>query len=461
MKKLLFILPVLFMMACNSESVKKRFTGKDGEVKLMILEPGHFHAALIQKNMDTRISKEVYVYAPEGNELNSYLDLIKGYNTREDNPASWNEIVYSKDDYLNKMLSDKQGNVVVLAGNNKNKIKNISNSISAGFNILSDKPMIINKESFPLLEQAYANAAKNNLILYDLMTERYDVINIIQRQLMQNKDLFGELIKGTPDNPAIESESMHHFLKIVSGKPLIRPQWYYDVEQQGDGIADVTTHLIDQIMWKCFPDQSVNYKTDIKVSDATRWATKISLSDFQTSTNAESFPDFLRKNIINDTLNVYSNGSIQFQINDVQARINVVWNAKAIEGTGDKHKFVVKGTRADLYTLQGEKENYQSKLYIKNSGNISDSNFKKNLDNTIQKLQALFPGIQAKEAYDGMYLIDIPNELRTGHESHFQNVSDQFMRYLIDGKQPDWEVANTLSKYYITTEALAIAKRKQ
>lgn len=461
MKKLLFILPVLLMMACNSESAKKRFIGKDGEVKLMILEPGHFHAALIQKNMDTRINKEVYVYAPEGNELNSYLDLIKGYNTREDNPASWNEIVYSKDDYLNKMLSDKQGNVVVLAGNNKNKIKNISNSISAGFNILSDKPMIINKESFPLLEQAYANAAKNNLILYDLMTERYDVINIIQRQLMQNKDLFGELIKGTPDNPAIESESMHHFLKIVSGKPLIRPQWYYDVEQQGDGIADVTTHLIDQIMWKCFPDQSVNYKTDIKVSDATRWATKISLSDFQTSTNAESFPDFLRKNIINDTLNVYSNGSIQFQINDVQARINVVWNAKAIEGTGDKHKFVVKGTRADLYTLQGEKENYQSKLYIKNSGNISDSNFKKNLDNTIQKLQALFPGIQAKEAYDGMYLIDIPNELRTGHESHFQNVSDQFMRYLIDGKQPDWEVANTLSKYYITTEALAIAKRKQ
>ncbi len=461
MKKLLFILPVLFMMACNSESAKKRFTGKDGEVKLMILEPGHFHAALIQKNMDTRINKEVYVYAPEGNELNSYLDLIKGYNTREDNPASWNEIVYSKDDYLNKMLSDKQGNVVVLAGNNKNKIKNISNSISAGFDVLSDKPMIINKESFPLLEQAYANAVKNNLILYDLMTERYDVINIIQRQLMQDKDLFGELIKGTPDNPAIESESVHHFLKIVSGKPLIRPQWYYDVEQQGDGIADVTTHLIDQIMWKCFPDQSVNYKTDIKVNDATRWATKISLSDFQTSTNAESFPDFLRKDIINDTLNVYSNGSIQFQINDVQARINVVWNAKAIEGTGDKHKFIVKGTRADLYTLQGEKENYQSKLYIKNSGNISDSNFKKNLDNTIQKLQASFPGIQAKEAYDGMYLIDIPNELRTGHESHFQNVSDQFMRYLIDGKQPDWEVANTLSKYYITTEALAIAKRKQ
>jgi predicted dehydrogenase len=460
MKKWLFALPVVLMMACNHESSRNKFTGKDGEVKLMILEPGHFHAALIQINMDTRISKDVYVYASESDELTSYLDLIKSYNTREVNPTSWKEIVYSKDDYLNKMLSDKRGNVVVLAGNNKKKINNINSSVSAGLNVLSDKPIITNKESFALLEQAYANAGKNNLILYDMMTERYDVVNILQKQLMQEKELFGELIKGTSDNPAVESESVHHFLKMVSGKPLIRPQWYYDVEQQGDGITDVTTHLIDQIMWKCFPDRAINYKTDILVNDASRWPTKISLRDFQTSTNAVSFPDFLQKDIINDTLNVYANGSIQFQINGIQAKINVVWNAKALEGTGDKYRFVVKGTKADLYILQGERENYQPKLYIKNSSNISGDDFKKNLTATIQKLQVAFPGIYVEETYNNMYLINIPAELKSGHESHFQKVVDQFMVYLAEGKQPQWEVSNTLSKYFITTEALTIAKKK-
>lgn len=38
--------------------------------------------------------------------------------------------------------------------------------------------------------------------------------------------------------------SIHSFYKEVAGKPLTRPAWYYDVTQQGEGIADVTTHLI-------------------------------------------------------------------------------------------------------------------------------------------------------------------------------------------------------------------------
>ena len=59
---------------------------------------------------------------------------------------------------------------------------------------------------------------------------------------MHQKGLFGELQKGLPDNPSITMESVHHFFKNVSGKPLIRPAWYYDVAQQGEGIADVTTH---------------------------------------------------------------------------------------------------------------------------------------------------------------------------------------------------------------------------
>lgn len=460
MKKTLFILLSIVLVACSASDTQQNFTGKDGEVKLIILDPGHFHAALAQKNMIPQINEEVHIYAPKGDELSSYLNLIESYNTRPENPTTWNNIVYSEEDYLEKMLTDKKGNVVVLAGKNKEKIKHITNSVKQGYSVLSDKPMIINKESFSALEQAYAYASQNNLVLYDLMTERYDVMNIIQRLLMQETELFGELIKGSPENPAVESQSIHHFQKLVSGSPLIRPQWYYDVDQQGDGITDVTTHLIDQIMWKCFPDKAINHLTDVKVTDANRWATKISLQEFQSSTNATTFPEFLQKDLINDTLNVFSNGNIQFEVGGVNVKVDVEWNVKAQEGTGDRHRFVVKGTKANIYILQDQKESYQPQLYIKKRTDISDTAFREVLDNVVDKLQINFHGVTVTEAYDGMLLINIPKELKLDHESHFRKVIEQFMTYLIDGKQPEWEIKNTLSKYFIITEALRVAKNK-
>ena len=47
--------------------------------------------------------------------------------------------------------------------------------------------------------------------------------------------------------------SVHHFSKIVAGAPLKRPQWFFDVRQQGEGIVDVTTHLVDLVQWEAFP----------------------------------------------------------------------------------------------------------------------------------------------------------------------------------------------------------------
>ena len=70
-------------------------------------------------------------------------------------------------------------------------------------------------------------------------------------------ELFGTLVKGTTDDPAISKVSVHHFSKIVSGAPLKRPQWFFDVRQQGEGIVDVTTHLVDLVQWEAFPEQTL------------------------------------------------------------------------------------------------------------------------------------------------------------------------------------------------------------
>lgn len=117
----------LFFLSCTENKAKKEmkkqtvFTGKEGEIKLIVLNPGHFHAALVLKFPQKQINDTVLVYAPKGEELDQFLASIKDYNSRAENPTSWVPVVYSGSDYLEKMIDDKKGNVVILAGNNKKK----------------------------------------------------------------------------------------------------------------------------------------------------------------------------------------------------------------------------------------------------------------------------------------------------------------------------------------------------
>ena len=75
----------------------------------MTLVPGHFHAALIQKSMYEQIDPTVYVYAPEGDDVNQHLGRIDAFNKRADQPTAWVEKVYTGNDYLEKMLAEKTG----------------------------------------------------------------------------------------------------------------------------------------------------------------------------------------------------------------------------------------------------------------------------------------------------------------------------------------------------------------
>ena len=80
------------------------FTPIEGDVNLMNLAPGHFHASLVQKTMYKSVSPVVHVYAPKGPEVNNYLNRIGDYNARPENPTSWLEEVYTGTDFLEKML---------------------------------------------------------------------------------------------------------------------------------------------------------------------------------------------------------------------------------------------------------------------------------------------------------------------------------------------------------------------
>ena len=76
------------------------------KVILMTLDPGHFHAALVQKTMYDNVDSEVHVYAPSGPDLQLHLDRINGFNTRQENPTNWKEQVYTGNDFFERMLDE-------------------------------------------------------------------------------------------------------------------------------------------------------------------------------------------------------------------------------------------------------------------------------------------------------------------------------------------------------------------
>ena len=201
--------------------------------RLMVLEPGHFHAALVQKEPYAEVDPRVCVYAPLGPELLDYLERISLFNTRAVNPTRWQLDIHCGADSLQEMIAHKPGNLVVLAGKNDTKIECIRSSVAAGLNVLADKPWIISSADMPKLEESLRIAEEQRLIAYDIMTERYEITSQLQRELVNSPDVFRALDPGTPENPGVYARSVHNIMKVVSGVPLRRPAWFFDINVQG------------------------------------------------------------------------------------------------------------------------------------------------------------------------------------------------------------------------------------
>lgn len=446
----LILIAIVFMSCSN----KKADPGKK-PVQLVTLDPGHFHAALVQKSMYPDVDSVVHVYAPEGNDLQYHLDRIKSYNNRTDHPTNWREVVYTGDDFFEKMIAEKNGNVVVLSGNNQKKTEYIAKSLENGFNVLADKPMVIDSKGFEELKQAFETAGKNKLLLYDIMTERYEITTMLQRELSQVPEIFGQLEKGSPGNPAITKESIHHFYKYVSGSVLTRPAWFLDVSQQGEGIVDVMTHLVDLVQWECFPGQVIDYTKDVQINTARRWTTDMGFEDFKTITKLDSFPRYLSSSVTADTLlKISCNGEINYTLKGVHAKTSVIWKYQAPEGTGDTHYSIMRGSRANLVIRQGADEQYKPALYIEPVGN--DTGYEKILLEKIKAISAKYAGVELSKSANGWQVV-ISEKLREGHEAHFARVMEKFLEYLKNGNIPAWEVPNMIAKYYTTTKGLETA----
>jgi len=450
LKHVFCLLAPVFMMSCATTDK----TESASKIRLITLDPGHFHSALVQKSMYDAVDSTVHIYAPNSPDVGLHLDKINAYNERVEKPTHWNSVVYKGTDFFEKMLAEKTGNVVMLAGNNKKKTEYIAKSIENGFNVFSDKPMVINAKGFELLKTAFQSAEEKSLLLYDIMTERFEISTMLQKALSQMPSFFGELEKGTLDDPAVTKESVHHFFKYVSGSPVTRPAWFFDVEQEGEGIVDVTTHLVDLVQWECFPGQVID-STDISIVAAKRWPTVLSTEDFNRVTKLNAYPEYLTKYLKEDRLEVYSNGEINYTINGIHAKVSVIWNYQAPEGAGDTHYSIMRGTKANLIIRQGENQGFKPTLYIQPLAGQNEGD----LSVVFEELIKTYPGVGFEKQGDEFVVI-IPEHYKDGHEAHFARVTENYIEYLKNGSIPAWEVPNMITKYYTTMKGLEMALGK-
>ena len=424
------------------------------DVKFIELDPGHFHAALVLNRSYEGVSKDVRVFAPKGPDLEAHQKLVTAFNTREKDPTAWNEIVYTGDDYLAKALAAdaKESSVVVLAGKNNLKADYYLAAVKAGFNVLSDKPMAITPDAFAKFEEAAALAEKKGLYFADIMTERNEITTILQRALVAAKDLYGEQEKGTPEDPAVTKVSVHHFCKLVNGKPLQRPGWYYDTDQQGEAIVDVTTHLTDLVQWETFPGQILS-KSDVKMCSARVWPTPITAADYEKSTGLKTWPEFLKKDVdAKNVLQCKANGEFTYALKGVHAKVSVEWHFMPPPGTGDTHYSLMRGTKAEIVIRQGKEEGFKPKVYVLPRKGQDKAALEKALAAAVAEFNKTYPGVAFKPQGEG-WIMDVPQKYEIGHEAHFSQVMQMYLGWMKKGEQPADYLPNMIVKYYTLTEA--------
>jgi predicted dehydrogenase len=428
------------------------------QVRLMTLDPGHFHAALVQKEMYPGVAPRVDVFAPLGPDLIEHLNRISAYNHRGDRPTSWDLDVHTGPDYFERMLRDRPGNVVMLSGRNRVKIDRIAASVSAGLNVLGDKPWILKSDDLPKLEATLAEADKRGVVAYDIMTERFEITSILQRALVNDPAAFGEIVPGTDADPGVYMESVHYLMKVVSGAPNIRPPWFFDTSEQGEGLNDIGTHLVDLVQWTLFPDTAIDYRKDIQVLAAQRWPTTISQQDFQRVTREPRFPDSLGSAVKGQNLEYFCNTLVAYSLRGIHTKLNVIWDWEPPAGSGDTHFAFYRGTRARVEIRQGQADRFRPELYVIPTRAAEKPQVLAAVQKKISALQAQYPGVTVEDRGTEIH-VGIPDAFRVGHEAHFAQVTTNFLEYLRNRSAlPAWERPNMLAKYFVTTKGTEMSR---
>jgi predicted dehydrogenase len=414
---------------------------------LLILNPGHFHAALVLREPHPSLSDDIYVYSVPGPDLDRFIEIAESFNNRQVNPSRWQLNVYRGKDCLEKLIDEKKGDIAVLAGRNNTKMENIDTLNRAGLAILADKPWVTTQAALPFLRSTMAS---DRPLAADIMTERYEIATRLQKKFFAEENVFGRIRIEEDAGPSVFKECVHHLYKIVNEKPLVRPAWYFDIDVQGEGIVDTTIHLVDMTQWMLFPGNPIDYQKDIELIEARRWATGVPLDKFAKITGSNQFPPAVHEYVKDDILNYFCNGELIYRIKGVPVHLREIWNLDEPPGGGDTHRSLIKGTRSDLMIRMLPEQGFKTELLVVPGENRSQ--VEEAVQECLRNWSDRYPGLSATPEKNAL-LIEIPDNLRTTHEQRFCQVRDAFLEHLDPGTEPAEHRACTIAKYTLLAEA--------
>ncbi|HEV2186156.1 MAG TPA: putative oxidoreductase C-terminal domain-containing protein [Stellaceae bacterium] len=420
------------------------------KLRLIVVDPGHFHAALAQKEMYDNVAETVHVYAPVGLDLVDYLSRIARFNTRADDPTRWRLEVHAGPYPAWRMAREKPGDVAIIAGRNNEKVGVMAAAVGAGIHVLADKPMIIYRAYLPLLADVLDRAAASGIIVLDMMGGRAEITRALTRELHNDPEVFGEQIAGSASEPGVEMTSVHHLMKIVSGVPNMRPPWYFDIKQQGDALADIGTHLVDRVHTTLFPGAALDYRQDFAIGAVKRWPTMLDLTQFRQVTGEMGWPEYLRDAVIGGSLAYDCNVKFGYAVRGIHVGLDMVWDWLEPVGGGDIHSEIWRGTKARIELRHGPDCGWRPELFVVPLADIAGA-----LERRIASLAETHKGL-GLEKQGGEWKIVIPDALRIGHDAHFRELTKSFLTHVENpASLPAETNANLLAKYYVTTAAEA------
>jgi predicted dehydrogenase len=428
-------------------------------IRLMTVDPGHFHAALVQKRTIPGIHHRSYIYAPLGRDLERHLRRLTDFNQREHNPTAWELDIRSGSNYWERFLQEQPGNTVVLSGRNKPKIDRILAAVQHGLNVLADKPWIVDASDFPKLEQVFREATLRDRLVWDMMTERHETVILFQQALLRNADIFGEFLAGTPEEPSLTLESLHHLKKTAAGGVLQRPVWWFDPSISGEGLADVGTHLFDLALLFVRPESPVTV-ADVQLLDAQRGSLHVTEEQFSEITGAEQPSDSIRALCVHgNQLQYFGNGRATFTLDGRNIRVTTRWEVEAEPGAGDGYEIVARGTRSTVVLSHDPTFGSIRSLSITPNRAADFSSVHRAVAAWVASLQVQFPGLSVVNLGESLHL-HIPDEYRRSHETLFSLVVQDFVTAFHDRRQvAAWEEPNHLTRYHLSTQAVELARR--
>ena len=418
---------------------------------IVILNPGHFHAALTLRERHPLIDDDVHVFTEDGPDVDSFLRLVQSFNDRVVDPTRWTLYVYRGADYLEKLLAQRPGEVVIVAGRNNEKMPLIHLLHAQGFHVLGDKPWLIESEQIGLLREVTASAP----LAMDIMTERHEIANRVQKALAQQPAVFGDF-RTDGDQPAIAIRSVHHLYKMVDNRPLQRPVWYFDPAVQGEGVTDVTTHLVDLVQWMTGDGVRFDFDWHVERLSARQWPTGIPRAIFSRITGVEDFPEILHDRVVDGALQYLCNAALSYRLRGIPVEIEALWELEEPEGSGDLHRAILRGTKSDLIVDQGPETGCLPMLII--NPVERDKAFAEALTDAVARMQTEFPGLGIEPA-GAEFRITFPKALRTTHEQHFAAVLQTFLAYIDEGKWPENLDSDLDTKYTLLAQALDLSHR--